>query len=95
MDMYDEFGNYVGPELDSDSDGGSGEDQDEVRAKRSFVDSTAKAPDRFRIPERSRRPSTSFRAPRRSSRLLLLRHDLLTLPALLTALALRLSHVQR
>ena len=95
MDMYDEFGNYVGPELDSDSDGESGEDQDEVRAKRSFADSTAKAPDRFRIPERSRRPSTSFRAPRRSSRLLLLRHDLLTLPALLTALALRLSHVQR
>ena len=48
MDMYDEFGNYVGPELDDDSDGGSGEDQDEVRAKRSFVDSTANAPDRSR-----------------------------------------------
>ena len=29
---YDEFGNYVGPELDDDSDGGSGEDADEVRA---------------------------------------------------------------
>ena len=43
MDMYDEFGNYVGPELDDDSDGGSGEDQDEVRAKRSLVDSTANA----------------------------------------------------
>ena len=33
MDMYDEFGNYVGPELDDDSDGGSGEDHDEVRAR--------------------------------------------------------------
>ncbi len=30
MGMYDEFGNYVGPELDDDSDGGSGEDRDEV-----------------------------------------------------------------
>jgi len=29
MGMYDEFGNYVGPELDDDSDGGSGEDRDE------------------------------------------------------------------
>ena len=48
--LYDEFGNYVGPELDDDSDGGSGEDQDEVRAKRSFVDSTANAPDRSRFP---------------------------------------------
>ena len=32
MDMYDEFGNYVGPELDDDSDGGSGENANEVRA---------------------------------------------------------------
>ena len=30
QDLYDEFGNYVGPELDDDSDGGSGEDRDEV-----------------------------------------------------------------
>ena len=29
-ELYDEFGNYVGPELDDDSDGGSGEDRDEV-----------------------------------------------------------------
>ena len=32
MDMYDEFGNYIGPELsDDDSAGAAGEDQDEVR----------------------------------------------------------------
>jgi hypothetical protein len=29
--MYDEFGNYVGPELDDDSDGPEGSGPDEVR----------------------------------------------------------------
>ena len=34
--MYDEFGNYVGPELDDeDSDGVEGDEQDDVRSSHS------------------------------------------------------------
>ena len=34
--MYDEFGNYIGPELDDeDSDGVEGDEQDDVRASHS------------------------------------------------------------
>jgi hypothetical protein len=50
MDMYDEFGNYVGPELDDDSDGGSGEDHDEVRARALARGFDRERRDRSRIP---------------------------------------------
>jgi hypothetical protein len=39
--MYDEFGNYVGPELeDDDSDGAEGEEPDDVRSRSIVTDPT-------------------------------------------------------
>lgn len=62
--MYDEFGNYVGPELDDDSDGGSGEDQDEVRSRNAvvFVSSRVNAEEQIgrRNDDRARGSSFSF-----------------------------------
>lgn len=34
-DLYDEFGNYIGPELDSDDDEEDEEDDDDERTERS------------------------------------------------------------
>ena len=51
MDMYDEFGNYIGPELsDEDSEGAAGGDQEEVRLATSDA---PRAPPRDRIRRRA------------------------------------------
>ena len=37
-DLYDEFGNYIGPELESDESGAeSDHDEEEVRTKRGWL----------------------------------------------------------
>ena len=51
MDMYDEFGNYIGPELsDEDSEGAAGGDQEEVRLA---TRDAPRAPPRDRIRRRA------------------------------------------